>query len=180
MKEGGGEGRKRVALFSSPPPPRSFTRANLRVVSDSRSSFFASKPNGKLASKAIVTANAQLSSDIYGAVYSLSSTVFTVLFKGGSRSLQCEYRGPRSIYKNFNMTPRFRVKNCKFFTALLSCTSQIKWLESVGIMLEFSYIERGLLSTNATGGRSIVCSQIKSDFIQWFLPHRKTSLQSQK
>ena len=93
MKEGRGEGRKRVSLFSSPPPPRSFTGANLRVVSDSRSSFFASKPNGKLASQAIVTANAQLSSDIYGAVYSLSSTVFSVLFRGGSRSLQCEYRG---------------------------------------------------------------------------------------
>ena len=93
MKEGGGKGRKHVSLFSSPPPSRSFTRANLRVASDSRSSFFASKPDGKLASQAIVTANAQLSSDIYGAVYPLSSTVFTVLFKGGSRSLQCEYRG---------------------------------------------------------------------------------------
>ena len=50
-------------------------------------------PNGKLASQAVVTANAQLLSDIYGAVYPLSSTVFTVLFKGGSRSLQCEYQG---------------------------------------------------------------------------------------
>ena len=50
-------------------------------------------PNGQLATQSIVTANAQLSSDIYGAVYSLSSTVFTVFFKGGSRSLQCEYRG---------------------------------------------------------------------------------------
>ena len=54
------------------------------MVFDSRSSFFASKPNGKLATQAIVTANAQLSSDIYGAVYSHGlqcfSKVFRVLF----------------------------------------------------------------------------------------------------
>ena len=84
MKEGGGEGRKRVSLHSSPPPARSFTRTNFGVVFDSRSSFFASKPNGKLATQVIVTANAQLS-EIYGAVYSLGlqcfSKVFRVLFR---------------------------------------------------------------------------------------------------
>ena len=47
------------------------------MVFDSRSSFFASKPNGKLATQAIVTANAQLSSDIYGAVYSLGLQCFS-------------------------------------------------------------------------------------------------------
>ena len=41
MKKGGGEGRKRFSLFSSPcPPPCSFTRANFRVIFDSRSSLF--------------------------------------------------------------------------------------------------------------------------------------------
>ena len=44
MKEGrgGGEGR----FLSSPPPPRSFTCAIFRAVSDSRSSFFNPKPHG--------------------------------------------------------------------------------------------------------------------------------------
>ena len=90
MKQGGGGGRKEtrfLPVLSTPSP------ANFRVVFDSRSSFFAPKPNGKLATQAIVTANAQLSSDIDDIFYSLSSIVFTVLFKGGSRSLQCKYRG---------------------------------------------------------------------------------------
>ena len=65
-------------------------------------------PNGKLASQNIVTANAQLSSDIYGAVYPLSSTVFTVLFKGGSRSLQCEYHLKRTA--TLIPTPRMSLK----------------------------------------------------------------------
>ena len=93
-----GSGRKEtrfliIFLAPPPPPPRSLTRANFRVAFDSRSSFFAPKPNRKLATQAIVTANAQLSSDINGAVYSLSSTVFTKLFKGVLRSLQCKDRG---------------------------------------------------------------------------------------
>ena len=36
----------RVSLLSSPPPPRSFTCTIFRAVFDSRSSFFAPKPNG--------------------------------------------------------------------------------------------------------------------------------------
>ena len=36
----------RVSSLSSPPPPRSFTCTIFRAVFDSRSSFFAPKPNG--------------------------------------------------------------------------------------------------------------------------------------
>ena len=47
MKEGGG-GRKgrNLPYISSPPPPRSFTRAIFHAVFDCHSSFFAPKPHG--------------------------------------------------------------------------------------------------------------------------------------
>ena len=51
------------------------------MVFDARSSFFVPKPNGKLATQAIVTANGQLSSDIYGAVYSLGLQCFSKVFR---------------------------------------------------------------------------------------------------
>ena len=61
---------------------------------DSRSSFLAPKPNGKLATQAIVTANAQLSSDIYSAVYSPSSTIrLYSTFQRWFAFFQCKDRG---------------------------------------------------------------------------------------
>ena len=67
---------------------------------------------------------------------------------------------PRSIYQYSNMAPRLSGQNCKFVNFLLSLNSQKSFgykenttkinievcPESLGAMLEYCYIERGLLS----------------------------------
>ena len=62
---------------------------------------------------------------------------------------------PRSIYQYSNMAPRLSGQNCKFLKFLLSLSSQnglgykennakFRSPESLGAMLEYLYIERGL------------------------------------
>ena len=80
-----------------------------------------------------------------------------------ARSRRASHRGtvlinrPRSIYQYSSMAPRLSGQNCKFFKILCpsipkrycntkKTTPNIEvWPESLGAMLEYWYIERGLL-----------------------------------
>ena len=86
----------------------------------------------------------------------------------GAPLLNCSCNRPRSIYQYSNMAPRLSGQNCKFFKFLLSLNPNTKktrpnlqvWPESLGAMLEYWYIERGLFKAGIHVNRSEIWSNI--------------------